>query len=372
MAALTPADLRSIEPPEPPRPHAGSLDPAALRIGLKAALGVELCYLIMRGLDWPGLLTSTVTCVMIAQTTVGATITKAILRQVGAVLGGLMGLIAIAVFMPNLRGLPGFLAVLGAGYLAAAWVTVGGPRTAYAGIQMALALGIVLLGEFGPTTDLVGARDRVLGILLGAAVMGVIDQALWPVRARRQMRPALARALRLMAALARVGARDGDGRLRDHPAGLRTGIYRALSAALAYRDQAGMEGDPETPETRAESDAILHVVADAEALLPGLFAAAGERLAAAEPLPPTGLGEHVERCEETIAELLLATADAVEGTAPTRLAELRARARELDERASEEPWTRPAADDEAGARLVSRHATGHQLLRLVSRLGPDA
>src|SRR5262245_64162705 len=115
---------------------------------------------------------------------------------------------------------------------------------------MARGSGIVLLGGFGPTTDLVGARDRVLGILLGAAVMGVIDQVLWPVRARQQLRPALARALRLMAALARAGARDADGRPRaDHPGGLRVGIYRALSATLAYRDQARLEGDPETPET---------------------------------------------------------------------------------------------------------------------------
>jgi hypothetical protein len=34
-----------------------SLDTAALKIGLKAALGLELCYLVMLGLDWPGLVT---------------------------------------------------------------------------------------------------------------------------------------------------------------------------------------------------------------------------------------------------------------------------------------------------------------------------
>jgi len=289
------------------------------------------------------------------------------------VLGGLLGLIAIVVFMPNLHDLTSFLVVLGASYLVAAWITVGGPRTAYAGIQTALALRIVLLSGFGPTTDLVGARDRVLGILLGAAVMGVIDQVLWPVQAHRTIRPTLARALRLMAELARVGARRGDGRPEDHPRGLRTKVYRLLSATLAYRDQSRMEGDPDTPEARAESDMILHLVTDAQALLPGLFAAAGERLAAEAPGPRTAFAGHVEEFERTIADLLDATAESLEGGAAQGLAELRARARQLGEGVDAEPWTVPVdgAGDEAGARLQSRHVTSHQLLRLVTRLAPD-
>jgi multidrug resistance protein MdtO len=358
--------------PSTPR-SSWSLDTAALKVGLKAALGLEFCYLVVLGLEWPGLVTSAVTCVIIAQTTVGATLSKAVLRQAGAVLGGVLGLIAIVVFMPNLHGLTSFLVVLGAGYLVAAWITVGGPRTAYAGTQTALALTIVLLSGFGPTTDLVGARDRVLGILLGAAVMGVIDQVLWPVQARRAMRPTLARALRLMAELARVGARRGDGQLADHPSGLRTKIYRLLSATLAYRDQSRMEGDPDTPEARAESDMILHLVTDAQALLPGLFAAAGERLAAEAPVPRTAFAGHVEEFERTIANLLDATAESLEGGAAQRLAELRARARQLGEGVDAEPRTVPVdeAGNEAGARLLSRHVTSHQLLRLLIRLAPD-
>jgi multidrug resistance protein MdtO len=335
MTELTPATLWSIDVSEPTmsaRPwslRSWSPDTAALKIGLKAALGLELCYLVMLGLDWPGLVTSVVTCVIIAQTTVGANLSKAVLRQVGAVLGGLLGLIAIVVFMPNLHDLTSFLVVLGAGYLVAAWITVGGPRTAYAGMQTALALGIVLLSGFGPTTDLMGARDRVLGILLGAGVMGVIDQVLWPVQGRRAMRPTLARALRLMAELARVGARRGDGGLADHPKGLRTKVYQLLSATLAYRDQSRMEGDPDTPEARAESDMILHLVTDAQALLPGLFAAAGERLAAETPVPCTAFAGHVEEFERTIADLLDATAHSLEGGVAQGLAELRARARQM-------------------------------------------
>jgi len=134
-----------------------------------------------------------------------------------------------------------------------------------------------------------------------------------------------------------------------------------------------MEGDPDTPEARAESDMILHLVTDAQALLPGLFAAAGERLAAEAPVPRTALAGHVEEFEDTIADLLAATADSLEGGAAQGLAELRARARQLGEGSDAEAWTVPidGAGSEAGARLVSRHLTSHQLLRLVTRLTPD-
>ena len=81
----------------------------------------------------------------------------------------------------------------------------------------------------------------------------------------------------------------------------------------------------------------------------------------------------MEEFERTIADLLDATADSLEGGAARGLAELRARARQLGEGVDAEPWTVPVdeAGDEAGARLESRHVTSHQLLRLVTRLAPD-
>ena len=248
---------------------------------------------------------------------------------------------------------------------------MGGPRTAYAGIQTALAFGIMLLGDFGPTTDLVSGRDRVLGILLGAGVMGVIDQVLWPVQARRAMRPTLARALRLMAELARVGARRDDGRPADRPRGLRAEIYRTLSATLAYRDESRMEGDPDTPENRAESDMVLHLVTEAQALLPGLFAAAGERLARAADTADR-LAGHVEEFERTIAELLAATADSIEGKGSRACRP--ARARPSAGRGCRYRAVGGAPSNGRGRSrraAPSRHITSHQLLRLVTRLTPE-
>ena len=351
MTELTPGMLRSINVSEPARgaPLVVARHRSAEDRAQGGGLRLELCYLVMLGLDWPGLATSAVTCVVIAQTTVGATLSKAVLRQVGAVLGGLLGLIAIVVFMPNLHDLTSFLVVLGAGYLVAAWINVGGPRTAYVGLQTALALGIVLLSGFGPTTDLVGARDRVLGVLLGNGVMGVIDHVLWPVRARRAMRPALARALRLMAELApRRRLANISLPITPRACAPRSTRYTRPRSPIGIGPEA--EGDSDTPDARAESEMILHLVAtDAQALLPGLFAAAGERLAAEAPVPRTAFAGHVEEFERTIADLLDATADSLEGGAPRGLAELRARARQLEEGVDAEPWTVPvdAAGDDA-------------------------
>lgn len=93
----------------------------------------------------------------------------------------------------------------------------------------------------------------------------------------------------------------------------------------------------------------------------------------ARAVPRTAFAGHVEEFERTIADLLVATADSLEGGAAQGLAELRARARQLGEGVDAEPWTVPVdeAGDEAGARLQSRHVTSHQLLRLVTRLAPD-
>jgi len=369
LADSRPPVASPLDVSEPAGARAWPLDPPALKVGLKAALGVEICYVIMQALAWPGLLTSTVTCVIVGGSTVGANLSKAVLRQVGALFGGFLGLVVIVAFMPNLHGLTSYLIAVGVALWIAAWIAVGGPRTAYAGIQTALALGIMLLGDFGPTTDLVSGRDRVLGILLGAAVMGVIDQTLWPIQARRAMRPTVARALRMMAELGRAGREPGTG--AAHPRGLRARIYRTLASALQLREESRMEGDPDTPATRSESDLILHLVTDAQAAMPGLLAAAGERLAASAPAPRTPLAEHVEEFERVTADFFEAAADAVEGKPAPGFAALRARAHRLAEATGDAPCAVPIPSaDESAARLATRHLTSHQLLRLVTRLDP--
>src|SRR5690606_14635936 len=119
--------------------------------------------------------------VIVAQGTVGVSLQKALLRAVGAVVGGAIAIAAMVFVFPAFESLPAFLAVCVVGFGAASYVTAGGPRTAYVGVQIGMAFAMAVLDTFGPATDLSIPRDRVLGILLGIAVFTAIDLSLAPV-----------------------------------------------------------------------------------------------------------------------------------------------------------------------------------------------
>src|SRR5262245_44854234 len=161
-----------------PRSHSACWDLAVGRWRGAPARQHEICLLIARGLDWPGLLTAGVTCLIVAQSTVGASAYKALLRLAGAVLGGLLGFIVIAVVMPNVERLSWLLPPVAACFWVASWLVVGSPRISYAGLQVGIAFGIAVLDVLGPTTDLVPPRDRVLGVLLGIFVRSHLSRAL--------------------------------------------------------------------------------------------------------------------------------------------------------------------------------------------------
>jgi len=235
-----------------------------IKFALKCAAAVEICFVILLGLDWPGLITSTITCAIVAKSSFGASIYQALLRLAGAVLGGLLGLAMIVAVMPNAEGLIWMLLPFAAGVWIAAWITAGSSRISYAGVQIGMALAIAVVDVFGPTTDLVPPRDRVLGILLGIAVLTLVYEAVWPVRASRAMRPALASALRAMAVLAVIeppagGYATAIARAARH----RSNVYHGLAAVLRLREESAMEPGAATPHARAERDAILQLTADA-------------------------------------------------------------------------------------------------------------
>ncbi|MGH7334935.1 MAG: FUSC family protein, partial [Candidatus Rokuibacteriota bacterium] len=104
-----------------------------IKFALKCAAAVEICLLVILGLDWPGLITSTITCAIVAQSSFGASVYKAFLRLAGAVLGSLLGLAMIVVVMPNAEGLTWMLLPFAAGIWIAAWITAGSSRISYAG-----------------------------------------------------------------------------------------------------------------------------------------------------------------------------------------------------------------------------------------------
>lgn len=157
----------------------------ALHYGMKFALGVIICLFVIQALRWPDIGTAMLTCVIVAQTSLGASYRMSVLRIVGAILGGLLAYVFIIVLQPALETIAGFLLAIAPVCWLAAWVGSGSPRIAYIGTQIGFSFANAILPGYGPVTELNTAWDRVLGILLGITVVGVIDYLLWPQHSER-------------------------------------------------------------------------------------------------------------------------------------------------------------------------------------------
>ena len=226
-----------------------------IQFALKGALAVSICGLLIQAFDWPGLSTSLVTCVIVAQPSFGAGLRKALLRLSGATVGGVASLLVIVVLMPNLESLPPFLVVMTGLFTVAAWLVTGSSRISYAGLQTAIPLCLVLINSLEPTIDIGTARDRVLGVLLGIVVMGVIDFAMWPVFARSSVSHKLASVLRAMAERHRLIAQ----RNREQSRKKSFAIHRDLTNTLSVQDDLLVETALFAPDPTAEHRSFLQL-----------------------------------------------------------------------------------------------------------------
>lgn len=240
-----------------------------LRFAAQVSLAATLCYLIVAGLDWPGISTAVVTCVIVGQSSFGATVQKALLRIAGAVVGGLLGLVALVLVIPSIDSLPPFLLVIGAGTAIAAWVATGSARISYVGIQIAMAFAMTLLDSFGPSVDLATPRDRVIGVLLGNAVIASVLFWVWPVLASREMVASVESALRHMATLSRFGLSGSNLAPLIRPAhGFRLQIYQDIAATLRLHGESQFEPGAAAPERQLEQRRVLRVLQEVQQAFP--------------------------------------------------------------------------------------------------------
>jgi uncharacterized membrane protein YccC len=343
---------------------------AAVKFALKCALAVEICLVIALGLDWPGLLTAGVTCLLVAQSTFGASAYKGLLRLAGAVLGGLLALAVIAAVMPNVETLAWLLPPVAACFWVASWLVVGSPRISYAGLQVGIAFGITVLDVLGPTTDLVPPRDRVLGVLLGILVMAVIQHAIWPVLASRAVRPALASALRAMALLAELTRSPGSyaaevARSARH----RATVYRGLGAVLRLREESLLEPGASSPAARAERDRILDLASDAQGAFLALLALARHRLQPTAPAVPREAVTPLADFDRGVRQTLEAVADVLAGETIPPLPDVREALATLERLESSLASAPPAPEDAAMHTQFSREvAIRRNVLGHVERL----
>jgi len=177
-------------------------NPEYLRFASAGCLAASVCYFLYNALDWPGISTSVLTCIVTALSTIGTTLQAQFLRLAGFVAGGLvLGIAAQILILPALDSVFGFALFFAAATAIAAWFATSSPRLSYFGVQMALAFYFVNLQAPQIQTDLTIARDKVIGVLLGILAMGFIFDRFGTKSDREQLQKVLVRNVRMLAQL---------------------------------------------------------------------------------------------------------------------------------------------------------------------------
>jgi len=300
-------------------------NPEYIRFAIKGALAGFICYLIFTLWDYPGIYTSTITCIVCSLSTVGASVQKGILRFAGAAVGGLLGLISLMYILPNLDTLGGFWLPFGAVTALAAYINFGSVRISYCGFQIGLAFYKCVLQTYGTYTELRVVRDRLIGIALGLLVFGLINSRLWPVTALGNLRVKLASILRTLAKLASLPDTDEDHGLRLTEAyALRLQIYQNFGAVNELLESSKFESG-------AEQRRWLEVVGDtAQALFLHQLVIIQHRSDLRPSYVPEPLRAEAARFRATLAEVMLNLADRVEGKPESPMPDLLAALAEFE------------------------------------------
>lgn len=178
-------------------------NPEYRRFALAGCLAASVCYFLYNALDWPGINTSVLTCLVTALSTIGNSLQRQFLRLAGFVAGGLvLGISAQILILPGIDSVFGFALFFAAATAIAAWFATSSPRLSYFGLQIALAFYFVNLQSFHIETDLTIARDKVAGVLLGILAMGFIFDRFGTKSDAEQLQILLARNVRMLAQLA--------------------------------------------------------------------------------------------------------------------------------------------------------------------------
>jgi multidrug resistance protein MdtO len=195
--------------------------------------------------------------VLTALTTIGSSRQKQILRVAGFVFGGVIAGLGAQIFvLPFIDSIGGFTLLFAAMTAVAAWIGTASSRLSYAGVQFAFAFYLIHLSEFSIQTDLAGARDRVLGVLLGTTMMWLVFERFFPRSAADEMVRIFVRNVRSMSDLVsftpRREERDAVLRLRS----IRGDIYRRFGEVNAQSDAVPFETGPLRAADMAARDRI--------------------------------------------------------------------------------------------------------------------
>ncbi len=319
-----------MDPDTPPSPAAKQpsmvpdafSNPAYLRYALKTLLACMICYVFYSGVDWEGIHTCMLTCIIVANPSIGSSWQKMALRFGGAVCGALLALFVTICVMPWLDNIVELLCVLAPILLLAAWIAAGSERSSYIGTQMIVTFALATLENvFGPVYDLVEIRDRAVGILVGTAVSAVIYTFVWPESEAGVLPQKLAAAFGTLGKLLRIPQHDPA--MQRTWLQLRIGCHAAFNACEEMCDRVALErqlNDKERALLLARSKAVIRQgreILYSNNNMPGPESALAEAveqyaagIASASSTPPTAsldalstLSEPAQRAMQQIARL---------------------------------------------------------------------
>lgn len=259
--------LGTMDPDTPPPPVTKQpsmvpdafSNPAYLRYALKTLLACMICYVFYSGVDWEGIHTCMLTCIIVANPSIGSSWQKMALRFGGAVCGAVLALLVTICVIPWLDNIAELLCVLAPILLLAAWIATGSERSSYIGTQMIVTFALATLeNAFGPVYDLVEIRDRAVGILVGTAVSAVIYTFIWPESEAGVLPQKLAAALAGLGKLLHIPQHDPA--MQRTWLQLRIGCHAAFNACEEMCDRVALErqlNDEERALLLARSKAVI-------------------------------------------------------------------------------------------------------------------
>jgi multidrug resistance protein MdtO len=236
-----------VEGPEkkPHRPAKKSLfvadaftNPKHVQFALKVTLAGMIGYIFYTASDYFGIHTVYYTPLIIALGSTGATIHKGLLRIIGCVIGGGLGLICTIWVIPRFETLGMYLLIVFCLHALAAWIAFGSERISYMGLQIALTFDLGVLSDYGPPTSIDPIRDRFIGIILGICIISIVFSLVWPEDARSFVGKKLAGCLR---SIARLLCLDGSPDSNSERQQLELEIASRLSEANTFEEQAAFE-----------------------------------------------------------------------------------------------------------------------------------
>ena len=213
-------------------------NPRHVQFALKVTLAGMIGYIFYTASDYFGIHTVYYTPLIIALASTGATIHKGVLRIVGCIIGGAIGLISMIWVIPRFETLGMYLFIVFCVHGMAAWVAFGSERTSYMGLQIAIAFDLGVLRDYGPPREIDPIRDRFIGIVLGIIIISAVFSLVWPESARSLAREKLAACLQSIARLLLLDASKGSQSQREQ---LELEIGSRLSEANLFVEQATFE-----------------------------------------------------------------------------------------------------------------------------------